>query len=238
MRSLRIFVLLTLALLLTSCQPNRSVTGSTPNLPGKEIDVADFNAIEVSSALNTRISQGDTFKVTVYAGKDLIDQVQVQKVGSSLRLSLDSLLSLTSTAPEIHITLPRLDELHVNGASRAEITHLTAHEDVLIIVSGASQVQGTLDAAVAKFDVSGASNVRLDGSADNVILTVSGASRLDLHSFRTRNVQAELSGASSAQANVTGNLDYRLSGASHLTYQGRPAINVAEATGGSSATKD
>jgi hypothetical protein len=133
--------------------------------------------------------------------------------------------------------MPRLEELRLAGASRAEIINFTARQDVAINVSGASQLQGKLEARNVKFDVSGASNVGLAGSAENLTFDVSGASRLDLHAFRVGNAQAKLSGASSSQINATDKLDYRLSGASHLTYQGRPAIDVAEVTGGSSVSQ-
>lgn len=240
MRScVRVILLLAVAWLLVSCAPNRGVIGSTANLPSREVTVADFNAVEVNNALQVQITQGDTFKVIVYADKNLIDRVHVDKVGSVLRLRRDAdpVPSIAPGIAEIHITMPRLEELRLDGASRAEIKNITTRQDIAINASGASQVQGKLAAQNAKFDVSGASNVRLDGSAENMVFDVSGASRLDLHGFRVGNTQATLSGASTAQINATGKLDYHLSGASHLTYQGRPSIDVAEASGGSSVSQ-
>lgn len=75
----------------------------------------------------------------------------------------------------------------------------------------------------------------MSGAADSLALDASGASRADLTDFTLNKANVTLSGASNADINVTSDLDYDLSGASHLTYTGKPSIGKSGTSGASSA---
>jgi len=64
-------------------------------------------------------------------------------------------------------------------------------------------------------------------------LDVSGASSAELESFACANVQATVSGASSAVVNTSGSLDAEASGASHLSYVGNPTLRNVDTSGSS-----
>ena len=87
------------------------------------------------------------------------------------------------------------------------------------------------------FDVSGASAVQLEGSANDIVVNASGASRVKLAAFSINNADFELSGASSGTVNLDGRLDANLSGASKLEYIGEPTMGNIHTSGGSSLNK-
>jgi hypothetical protein len=85
-------------------------------------------------------------------------------------------------------------------------------------VSGASHVDGAIEAGDIDFDVSGASTLELTGSGGAARLTGSGASRYKIQEFPLRKCSVELSGASSAQVTSRSAQPFKaeISGASNL----------------------
>jgi len=98
-------------------------------------------------------------------------------------------------------------------------------------------VTGDITAGNAEFDISGASSVELDGSANDIAADVSGASSLKLDDFTVSNANVDLSGASSGTVNLDGRLDADLSGASRLWYIGEPTMGDIDTSGASSVSK-
>jgi hypothetical protein len=84
-----------------------------------------------------------------------------------------------------------------------------------------------------RFNVSGASDLKLSGSGEDLVMDVSGAGTADLADFQVGDASIEASGASSAKVNASGRLDAEASGASHLEYFGNPTLGRIEATGAS-----
>ena len=85
--------------------------------------------------------------------------------------------------------------------------------------------------------VSGASTVDLTGSAADVSIEASGASKIRLADLPVNNARVDISGASNATVNARGRLDGSLSGGSVLYYRGNPTLGTLEASGGSRIEK-
>jgi hypothetical protein len=81
--------------------------------------------------------------------------------------------------------------------------------------------------------VSGASNAELSGSASRLVVSGSGASRLDSLQLQASDLVIELSGASEATVSVTGTISAVVSGASDLRYKGSPRFTKKDASGAS-----
>jgi hypothetical protein len=98
-------------------------------------------------------------------------------------------------------------------------------------------VTGSLTAGNIEFDISGASTVQLDGSANDIDANLSGASQLNLEDFPVNNADINFSGASSGTVNLGGSLDANLSGASRLWYIGEPTSTDINTSGASTVSK-
>lgn len=104
-------------------------------------------------------------------------------------------------------------------------------------VSGVAKVSvANLKNDSLKVETSGASKVKVDGETRNLDADLSGASRIDAESLRAENVNVDGSGASNANVNVSGDLKADLSGASKVTYVGNPR-NLEKSTSGASSVK-
>jgi hypothetical protein len=133
--------------------------------------------------------------------------------------------------------MPELTAVEASGASEVTLKGFESTEPLNANVSGASQLRGGIEAGDGAFKVSGASRAALTGSAGDVTIEASGASRLDLSDFAVRDADVEASGASTVELNLSGRLDARASGASHVYYAGSPSLGEIETSGASSVKR-
>ena len=243
--SLVLVLMIVVALALGSCTPGQRsglaglwTTRASGTTALQTVEVADFNSVDVGSAFTAQISQGKAFSVVIEADEAYMPYVVVKKVGSKLRIYMSgsTLTGLRTAKHEARIVMPRLEELQLSGAAQGEISGFTSESTVSAQVSGASYLKGRVDAPSLKLDVSGASTVQLDGTVESIIANASGASRLELQGLRVENARLELSGASSGRVQAATQLDYVLSGASHLDYSGDAKLGTTRVSGASTVS--
>jgi hypothetical protein len=149
-------------------------------------------------------------------------------------LDPDRVFGIGSATLEAEITMPTLAGVEASGASHITLAGFDSSQTLRVVASGASSVEGEIQAGDTSMEASGASSISLAGGAANLVLDVSGASSVDLEAFLVTDLQAELSGASSAVVNASGTLDVEASGASELSYLGNPTLGSVNTSGASS----
>ena len=234
--------------------PAPAVTGSQ-EMATWEYDLADFTNVSVSSAFTVDITRSDSYRVSITANENLLDYLDVRKVGKTLYIGLKRAV-YTNTRQEATVTLPELLKLGLSSASRGSISGFNSSGpleltvsgassltiaavtvgDTEFDISGASRVDGALEAGDCELGLSGASTIDLEGSGVDADIDASGASSISLENFPVNNARIDLSGASQATLNLSGKLDANLSGASHLKYLGEPTLGSIRTSGGSTVS--
>ncbi len=208
------------------------------NAVTKEMNVTDFTAVEVSSIFRVEITRGDTFRTAITADDNLFPYIKVDKQGSTLRLSLESKnKSISTKTLKAAITMPALERVSGSGATQLTFKGFKAGKDFKAKITGASKLFGEIEAGKLDLEATGAAQVTLKGTARSAHIRAAGASSLSLDSLTVDHADFTLTGASSATINVKTKLDYTLSGASRLFYQGDPAIARHKVSGASRASK-
>ncbi len=204
----------------------------------RDMKMADFTAVEVGGPFHVDITQAKEFRVTVTADDNVMPYVKVTRKGSALEIGLDGKgLSIQNVTLKAAVTMPALEKVSAAGASHVSVRAFKSEKDCKVEASGASHLSGDLQARAVDLDASGASHVSLKGSAKRARLTASGASHLALLDFAVgEKADVTLTGACHADIQVKGQLDYDVSGASHLKYLGEPKVGKKKLTGASSAT--
>ncbi len=241
-RSLKLPALLLAAVTLacTISVPSFSSTSGSGNIITVTKDFADFDQVEIGSAFDATVQQGDTFAVVIRIDDNLEKDLQVNQVGQTLVLSLDPdrLFGIGSATLEAEITMPTLAGVEASGASHVTLAGFDSSQTLRVVASGASSVEGDIRAGDMSIEASGASSLSLTGGAANLVLDVSGASSVNLESFPVADLQAELSGASNAVVNASGTLDVEASGASELSYLGNPTLGSVNTSGASTVREE
>ncbi len=141
--------------------------------------------------------------------------------------------------------------LDLSGASSLDMVDMSMSAgDIEFDISEASRVTGDIIiTGDADFEVSGASivelgvhpeltllflqDVEVESAVNNIVVSASGASRVELTGCLINNADVNLSGASQGIVNLNGRLDADLSGASQLSYIGEPTMGDIDISTGS-----
>jgi hypothetical protein len=218
-------------------------------------DNTGFTGVDVGSALDLDIKQGDAYSVTITAGKNIFDHIHVSQSGDTLKISVTGWSFgwwWGRSTPKVNITMPMLKYLELSGASSGTVngfksgedfsTHISGASDLDIDmetglftaeISGASNIKGRLTATGSDITLSGASDITLTGSGGDLKLNGSGASTSALMYYPVNNASVDFSGASDGSLDISGRLDVKLSGASSLKYTGNPTmgeIDISDAS--------
>lgn len=246
---------LTSGLLLAACAfgPLRVIVGSG-KVVSQEMDLSDFERVNVGSAFQIEIRQDDGYKVTMEVDEKVLPYLRVVKEGNTLRIGLEPGVTLTGNITlRGTVSLPTLTGVEASGASRVDLSGFQSTAELTIHASGASQIDGEIDGGNADFEASGASEIQLkstvkdasieatgaskitlSGSGQNLTITASGASPVDLAEFPAQDARLNVSGASNVTVQLTGTLDAEASGASHIYYLGSPTLGSVNTSGASS----
>lgn len=204
----------------------------------EERKISQFTKLEVSSAFKVVLTQGNTEKLLIDASEDDMNQIITEVKGNKLIIRLKSAVFNRQIAGiTIYLTFNTLTDIDVSGAVEVKGTNVMSFNDLEIEGSGASTITLNLSAKKLSCDLSGASSANLVGQAARFDIDLSGASKLDAREFTSKESNIDVSGASSAQVNVTEKLKVEGSGASNVRYSGNPAIVVSDLSGASSVKK-
>jgi hypothetical protein len=210
-----------------------SLTGSG-NVVTQEELISDFDKVDINSAFDAEINQGDAFKVIIRVDDNLVEHLQVEKQGSTLKIGLKPGISLVTDATlEAEISMPELTGIELSGASHGTIAGFNSTKKLSVDLSGSSSLKGDIEAGETNFDASGSSDAVLTGSGGNLKLDASGSSDVNLGDFLVADADLDVSGASSVIVNPRGTLDVKVSGASNVTYLGNPTLGNIDSSGAS-----
>jgi hypothetical protein len=214
-----VIAVLAMTLLAAACDDDGETVRGSGSVITEEMAFADFTSVDASNAFEVDIVQSATFSISIRVDDNVLDLLDVSKEGDTLKLGLESGVSLTNTTLEASITMPTLEGLHLSGASKANVSGFRS--------------SGTVD-----INASGASRAILEGSATELTISGSGASNLDLGDFTVDTAEVKLSGASEATVNVRERIDpVDVSGASRLRYLGDPSLENVTTSGASTVEK-
>lgn len=201
-------------------------------------DVQDFQAVVVKGPFKVYFSSDPETQVAVSAkDSDARDRITTKVTGGTLYVSLDnSGVKWWGMNKEfkVYITAPKLNALNVSGAVNFVVVDILKSTNLSLILSGASNFSGKIDAEEIKANLSGASDCKVTGSANKFDLVCSGASSFKGADLKVDEADLDASGASSIKIQVIESLKARASGASSIQYKGSPKIYNQNASGASS----
>jgi hypothetical protein len=168
--------------------------------------VAPFTELSVRGAIEAQVRIGQPQSVAI-TGDDNVVRI-IKTVVSNGRLTVEPEQSYDSTvAIRVEIVAPELNWVGIGGASTVSVTGV--------------------EADAIDLRASGASTIRVSGTAGNVEAEASGASRMRLEELSAETVDVDATGASTIEVAASERLTGSASGASTITYSGNPEASVS-----------
>ena len=185
--------------------------------------VSSFDGIDISGAISVYLKQGSIEEVIIEADDNLQPIIRAEVHGSTLVIDTKKPIN-HSTSLKVYITLKDLKKAEVSGAVDIVTENKINLNDFSLHTSGASDIRMDLSAQKLGLDCSGASKLRLSGSAVDVTAELSGA--CDIYGFDLicENFTVDMSGAGKAQIHVTKKIYAEISGAGSIRYKGNPTV--------------
>ena len=222
MKAIVLFTTLSLGVIFTSCEKERVNVTPSGNLTTTDVQVSIINKLVVSDMFNVFVYFSDEevtaqleTNANVYQFVELSNQNGTFSVGLSKNIHFNGQPVLN-----LYINARTLSGLSVDGASSVEFQNSLTGNSLDMSVSGASSFKGSIETGELLVDLSGASRMELAGSSDYLDITGEGASLVDGFDFVTDYLDASLNGASEISVTVNQELDVRATGASKIYYKG------------------
>jgi hypothetical protein len=124
----------------------------------------------------------------------------------------------------LHISAPELTYLHAAGEFEFRGGDTVSGESFALNVEGSSKIDMDLDVGSLNFLLSGASEARLSGAAEEAQVQVAGAAYLDAEALDTARAAVSVSGAGDVSVSCSEALDVSVAGAASLKYHGNPSV--------------
>ncbi len=187
--------------------------------------VSSFNAIDISSAFEIYLTQGNSESLVIEADENLLDVIITEVRGGVLKIYVDENIRNSKTM-KAYISFKMLSMIELSGACNLHGENRFKLNNLEIEVSGASDIQMDFTASKVYLDLNGASEIEFSGSANQLIIDASGASDLHAQDFEVKDCSIDASGASTIRVFVTDELSVDASGASTVRYKGSPGISI------------
>ncbi len=191
-----------------------SVKGSG-NVVTESRDLSGFKAVEVGGVFDVEIVAQKEFSVQVEGDDNLLELIKTEVRGDTLKIRGEKRFS-TQNRIKIRIGAPDIESVDTSGASTLSLSNV--NNDALRIES------------------SGASKIKVNGETKELVIDISGASKVEGSDLKAVNANVDASGACRVSLFVSGDLKADLSGASKVTYSGNPQNVVKNVSGASSVT--
>lgn len=199
-----------------------------------------YHGINVSSAFNVYLSQGNEEAVAVSAAstKDR-DMITVEVKDGILYIGLSKVWKWSNGNKKLraYISFKQLNKLNISGACDVFINGTIKSDVLRVEQSGASDLKGRLDVAKLTVQLSGASDMTITGTATRLNVEASGASDFKGYDLVTESCEAKASGASDIRVTVNKELSAEASGASDVKYRGDCTIREVKSSGAGSVSR-
>lgn len=232
MKTMKWILLLLVVVTLASCEEEDP--GPRQN-DSRSYSIVDFDRLEMGDAFVVTVQQGPIFSVTAEGDRRNLDDLTIDKSGSSLIAKYNTYRN-RQYLTYITITMPTLSSVNFSSAVNAKVYDFTSGR-IDVVLSGASLAQMNVDATEVFCNISGASQLRLTGEGQKIDGVISGASFLNTFDFPVLTAKLNVSGASTGRVTVSDLLNGDVSGASTVIYRGAPQLNV-QVTGASVVRRD
>ena len=180
-----------------------------------------FSIIKLSGAIRLVLSQSEDVVLAVSAADGNVSDIQTVVTGKVLNISGASRSwKKQDKRLTVYLSFKDLDKIDASGASDVAFAGPASLRDLTIHLSGASKLKGSLNAQTLHVVLSGASEVHLQGVANNFNVECGGASDAKCYELLAMKCNADASGASDLTLNVQQELNATASGASHIFYKG------------------
>lgn len=191
-----------------------------------ELDIADFDGINLAMDARVILIQGEEQKVIVEGKSDIIDEIDLDVHNGVWKIEtvpcVRNVGNLTFT-----ITMPVLSEAHVSGSGEIFGDNVFVENDIEFSVSGSGEIDMAVEADDLDVVISGSGEIKLEGFADELDASISGSGDINAFDLPVRVADINIAGSGDVEVNVSDLLDVRITGSGDVLFKGNPILDIS-----------
>lgn len=194
-----------------------------------ESDLRDFDELEVSGKFDLRIINGQDYNVELLGPEREKEKYKIYRTAKTLVIEYNGrkrnweVNDLGIEEMRINVTMPALEKLEATGFGNIRFDEFNGN-DLEIESRGPIKIRGELSMQELSINLTGKSEAELSGHVNNLNARIELASKLRAYNLDVVDAMIEVSGASNAKVNVSGNLEIEEGVASDVDYRGNPNV--------------
>lgn len=205
--------------------------------------VNTFNAIKIADAFDIYLVQGSEEGVAVSAAeKKYLSYIKTESKDGVLKVwfeGSDKLYTNTGKMKlKVYISFKTLSKFELSGACDVYVKSTIKLDNLKLKLSGASDIrEGTWHIGKLDVDMSGASDIVMQGTVGQLSINAKGASDFNGYGLQVDYGDFSVSGASDIKITVNKEFSAEASGNSDIKYKGQGVIRTVKTSGSSSITR-
>ena len=196
-----------------------------------------FTGIEVSGGIEVVLTQGDIQSVRVSVESDKIEDLKTEVENNVLKICFKT-WKLKFTKAKVTICMKDIKSISCSCAANIIAKSPIVSGKLELNISGAARMKLNIKAIEINGELSGASDLELEGAAGYFDLGTSGASNCKGYGFTVAKADISASGASEIKLTVDKELKASASGGSRIKYKGTPKVIKENESGNSEISRD
>ena len=213
------------AILLASVQPvladnwwsrHRDGIRGSGDLKTEKRDVGNFTRIETSGSFDVDVIVGEEASLTVTFDDNLLEFVLTEVHAGTLYIDTEESFS-SRRGCKVEITVPVLEAVESSGSGDISVRRVKGKE--------------------FKYTISGSGDVLLDGTVDQLEISIAGSGDVDARDLRSKEAYVKISGSGDVEVYASEYLDGRIYGSGDISYYGNPEDTNKKVYGSGSITR-
>ena len=196
-------------------------------------EVRRFEEIAASSGITILVRQADEWTVEVSADKNIIDRVQTEVVGKTLRIRYRNNTSINGRHEPtvVRVSCPVLTNISATSGTDITFTNLFEGEALTVHATSAARIGSLMLSATSGADIT------LTGRSRHSTLTATSGANIDASALVSEEVSASATSGAHVKTYAHTRLTAKATSGAIVVYYGNPTQTDISATSGGSIRK-
>jgi hypothetical protein len=205
------------------------------NLETEQRSLSNFDGVVSHGSFDITVSTGDSHTVNVEADENLLEYIETEVDGGTLRIKTKRGFNLRPRSDiRITVTAPNFNELSSHGSGNIKGKNLLkATENAKLHLSGSGNIDVDIEAPAVDAEIAGSGNISVSGSAKEFSGTIHGSGDIRAVDMQSEQSKVEIAGSGNVEVFATNKLDIRIMGSGGVKYKGDAQVNTSIAGSGS-----
>lgn len=188
----------------------------------KSLSVDAFHGIHLEGSMDVVLTQGATRSVEVEAQQNLIELVETRVSNGVWKITTSDGFT-TNKNFIIHITVPMIDEVSVDGSGDVTSKGTFTSDAMALAVAGSGNITLAFNSKKADVDIAGSGDMVLSGTCGQLKVGVAGSGDVDARALKATDATVDIAGSGDVTLDASQSLEASVAGSGDVSYKGSPS---------------